>query len=124
PGNDDVRAFPAERHGDLPADVARGTRDEGRLVLKSSCHGSDARDAFLDWQVQSSSVSYAAEVIDQHVERRLEVPRAPGRAKHLDAALDARDEGRRDPGGVQLRAEDPRGLHLGDALGEVRLPLR
>src|SRR4029077_14330100 len=72
----------------------------------------------------SSGVSYAAEVIDQRVERRLEVPRAPGRAKHLDAALDARDEGRRDPSGVQLRADEARGLHLGDALDEVRLPLR
>jgi hypothetical protein len=55
PGNDDVRAFAAERHGDLPADVARGTRDEGCLVLKSSCHGSDARNVFLDLQVQFSS---------------------------------------------------------------------
>src|SRR5438309_3519040 len=97
-----------------------------RAVLFSSRRVMAAMLETYFWTGKSNSlgVSYAAQVIDQRVERRLEVPRAPGRAKHLDAALDARDEGRRDPGGVQLRADEARGLHLGDALDEVRLPLR
>jgi hypothetical protein len=41
-GNDDMRAFAAECDGDLAADVAGGSRDEGRLVLESSCHDGDA----------------------------------------------------------------------------------
>ena len=46
--NADLTLTAAERDGDLAADVARGTSDERGLVLKSSCHGSDARHVFLD----------------------------------------------------------------------------
>ena len=74
PGNDDVRAFAAERDGDLAADVAGGSRDKGGLVLESSCHDSEASNSFLDPRVQL----FSAQVVDEGVDRGLEVPGAPG----------------------------------------------
>ena len=125
PGSDDVRACATERHGDLPADVARGTRDEGCLVLKSSCHGSDARNVFLDWQVQFYfGVLYAAQVMSISASsvasrcRVLPVERSTWTPPWMPAMKAAGD-----PVGVQLRADEARGLHLGNALDEVRLPL-
>src|ERR1700677_4963113 len=78
------------------------------------------------WTCKSNpaGASRSAQVIDQRVECRLQMLGAPGRAEHLNAALDARDERRRGPLNVQPRTDQARGLHLGDAMADVRLPLR